>query len=269
MAIAPPFSCAAEGQPALDVGADELAPVQHEIEASPQIAVGDVQGHQAAAPKGILQGDARQTADAETGLHRPLDRFGVLQLQQNLELRQQSAEGAVKGLARAGAGLAEDPGRRQQIVVVESVALGQHMVGCTEGDEFILPPGGDVELGMAVLPFDQTQIEVKSRHPGGDLLGIGDLERYPGAGPFVHVAGDQAHRQIVADGQGRADLECRGIGAAGKAGLQRLRLFQQRQRLGAQSAAQFVEAQPLAGAVEELHIELALQVAQGAACRGL
>ena len=56
-----------------------------EGELARQIELRGGDGDQAAASKGVAQGQVRDTADAESRFHRTLDRLGVFQLEQHVE----------------------------------------------------------------------------------------------------------------------------------------------------------------------------------------
>ena len=234
-----------------------------------QIAMRHIERHQTAALEGIAQRDARQAANAEPRFHRAFDGLGVLKFQQDVEARQQPVQGAVEGLAGARARLAQDPGRREQIVVVEAIALGEYMVGRAKGDQLVLPPRGDDQFRMTQFALDQAQVQIEAGDAGGDMGGVVHRQRHANAGVLVHEIRHQADRQIVTDGQGGADVERAGIRTTGETRLQRLRLIQQGQRLGLQCPAQIVELQTLAGAVEEANIELPFQILERAAGGGL
>jgi hypothetical protein len=74
-------------------------PVQEEEELAGEVAVGDAAGPQAAARERVLEGDAREAAHAQAGLHRALDGLGVLEREGDLQRGEQAPHGAVEGLA--------------------------------------------------------------------------------------------------------------------------------------------------------------------------
>ncbi len=65
----------------------------------------------------LLQGDARDAPEAEAGRDGPADRLGVLEGEDDVEIREEAVHRAVEGLTRAGALLAHDPSGRAQIGV--------------------------------------------------------------------------------------------------------------------------------------------------------
>jgi hypothetical protein len=86
-----------------------LRPVPEEVEVPAQVEFGRLDGHQAAAPEGLAQRQARNAADAETELDGTLDRFGMLQFQPDRQGRMLMAQRLVEGLARPRSGFANDP----------------------------------------------------------------------------------------------------------------------------------------------------------------
>ena len=74
-----------------------------------QIQFGRFHRHQAAAAKGIAQGQARDAANAQARLDRPFDRLGVFQLQADVQRLRMMAHGLVEGQAGAGALFAQNP----------------------------------------------------------------------------------------------------------------------------------------------------------------
>ncbi len=71
--------------------------------------------------------------------------------------------------------------------------------------------------------------------------------------------------QVVPDGQRRADAQPRRFLLALEPAFEIARLVEHGLRPRAQRAAEIAELQPLAGAVEQAHVELALEVGQRAA----
>src|SRR5687767_1073092 len=68
----------AELQPATEGDAPVLVLVQEEEELPPEIPVRNAAGLEPAVPELLLEGDARDAAEAQPRLDRPLDRLGVL-----------------------------------------------------------------------------------------------------------------------------------------------------------------------------------------------
>ena len=85
------------------------------------------------------------------------------------------------------------------------------------------------------------------------------------AGMLAHEARHQRHRQVVADGQRRADAQPRRFFLALEPALELARLVEHRLGARAQRAAEVAELQALADAIEQLHVELALEIGQRAA----
>ncbi|MCY1186521.1 hypothetical protein D9M73_274010 [compost metagenome] len=75
----------------------------------------------------------------------------------------------------------------------------------------------------------------------------------------LHEAADQQGGQVIADGQGRTDRQRAETGLAVEQVLDFLGLVEQGHRLGQQLMTQGVEAQALAGSVEQLAAGLALK----------
>jgi hypothetical protein len=73
--------------------------VADEVELAMEIAVRYLKGDQTAALEGVSQADARQAANTETGFHRAFDGLGVLQLHGNVQVGQDTLQGAVESLA--------------------------------------------------------------------------------------------------------------------------------------------------------------------------
>ena len=112
--------------------------------------------------------------------------------------------GAVERLARAGAGLANDPRGARQIRVGECTLLGEGMVRRAKDHELVRAPATDLELGLVQFTFDQSDVDFEVQHLSRDLGGIGDVERDARAGLIAHEAGDLRDHQVVADGERRA-----------------------------------------------------------------
>ncbi len=85
------------------------------------------------------------------------------------------------------------------------------------------------------------------------------------AGVLAHEARHQRGGQVVADGEGRADAQPRRLFVALEPALEIARLVEHRLGARAQRAAEVAELQALAGAVEQAHVELALEIGERAA----
>src|SRR5260221_452273 len=97
LAPEPPFELVAPppGFPALDLLEEAehgralvFALVQHRIEPAMKVALRHLAGHERAMAECIFERDARDAADAQAGLDRAADRFGVLQLEHDPQIRQ-------------------------------------------------------------------------------------------------------------------------------------------------------------------------------------
>ena len=90
---------ATQRNPALDAGAAVFVAVNDEVKITTKIATRCAQRNEAAAPECFLQRDSRNTADPQPGLNGSLDRFSVLQLEHDIEIRQYSVHRTVERLA--------------------------------------------------------------------------------------------------------------------------------------------------------------------------
>ena len=128
---------------------------------------------------GLLEGDARDAPEAEAGHDGPADRLGVLEGEDDVELREEALPiAAVERLARAGARLAHDP-------------LGGAQIGVAQG-ALLRASGGwarrrprarrratrtHLEIGVLDLALDQVDVDLEVCHPPRDLLRVGHGER--------------------------------------------------------------------------------------------
>ena len=154
-------------------------------------------------------------------------------------------------------------------MVIETLPGGQGVLRGAEHHQVIAAPGQQFQIPVIDFAFDQTQIKIETQHPVDNGAGVGHLQLHPGAGLFRHVASHDAHRQVVADGQSGPHLELPQFLVGQQAGLQIPGLADQGLRPGPQLAAQFVQAQSLAGALEEFHLELGFQLLEGPGRGGL
>ncbi len=145
-------------------------------------------------------------------------------------------------------------------MVVQARLAGQGVVRGAEHHQLVLAPGQQLQVAVVHFPLDQPQIQIKPQHPVDDGAGVGHLQLHPGAGLFGHITGHNTHRQVVADGQGRPHIKLPQLLMGQQPGLQITGLAQQGLGPGPQLAAQLVEAQALAGALEQLDLELRLKL---------
>ena len=118
---------------------------------------------------------------------------------------------------------------------------------------------------MIDLALDEADVQLEVRHLAGDLLRVGDLQRQPDRRVLAHEARHQRHRHVVADRQRRADTNAVLDRPALEPALEIARLLQDRLGPGADRRAARRQAQALAHPVEQLHVELALEIGEGAA----
>src|SRR5690606_36345687 len=232
------------------------------------------QGYQGAAAEGVQQGDLRQTADAQSGLHAAFDGLGVLQFHQHLHSRQQSVHRPVEGLAGAGTLLPENPHRVQQALFRQARPPGVGVSWGTKHHQVVLPPAGDIQVRVVDLPLDKAHVQLEVADHLDDMGGVGNFQFDVGARVFRHVAGDKPGHQVVADAQGGPHLEGAagggvGVGVNIEQVLQLPRPLQQLLRLGLYQPAELVEQQFFPRPVEQLNIELAFELLEGAAGGGL
>ena len=81
--------------------------------------------------------------------------------------------------------------------------------------------------------------------------------------------GDDQRREVIADRQRRADVQCSVAGLPAQQRLDVLGAIEELHRARQQPFAQLVQADGFADAVEQLHVELALELRKSAACRRL
>ena len=235
------------------------------MELAAEVAVRDATGFERAALERVLERDPRDAAEPEAGLDRPLDRLGLAERERHPELGEEAAHRAVERLPRAGAALAHDPVRGQQILVGEDALSRQGMARAAKDDQLVVAPGRGLEVGMIDLALDEADVELEVRDLACDLLGVGDLQGEPDRRMRAHEAGHQRHGHVVADRQGRADANAVLDGPALEAAFEIAGDLQDRLGAGPQRRAAGREAQPLADAVEQLQVELPLEVGEGAA----
>ncbi|MNP24170.1 hypothetical protein D3C76_1169160 [compost metagenome] len=100
----------------------------------------------------------------------------------------------------------------------------------------------------------------------GDLLhhvgGVVHVQAHPAVRLALHEAADQQGGQVVADGQGGAEVQRAEGALAVEQVLDFPAAVEQRHSLGQQLAAEGVEGEALAGAVEQPAVELPLQFAE-------
>lgn len=143
------------------------------------------------------------------------------------------------------------------------------MLGGAEHHQFVLHPGLHLDVRMPAVALDQAQVQLVV----GDLLhhlgGVVHVQAHPAVRLALHEGADQQRGQVVADGQGGTEVEGAEGGLAVEQVLDFLAAVEQRHRLRQQLAAEGIEGQALAGAVEQLAVELSLQLAERGAGRRL
>jgi hypothetical protein len=106
------------------------------------------------------------------------------------------------------------------------------------------------------LALDQADVDLEVGDPARDLLGVRDVEADERPGLLAHVARHQRHRDVVADGEGRADASAAAVGVVGERASRARGLVPHRLGARAQRARRRRSAAALADAVEEPHVEL-------------
>jgi hypothetical protein len=129
-----------------------------------------------------------------------------------------------------------------------SVALPcfrQPMIRRAEHHQFVRHPRFDDQIGVAAAAFDQAQIEFVARQLIDDRRRVVHLQMQRALGVAFEEIGDDQRRQVVADGQRRADAQLAVAGAAFEHAGDRRRPLDQLDRLRQQGLPEFVEAQVL------------------------
>ncbi|EXI71062.1 MAG: hypothetical protein AW07_03808 [Candidatus Accumulibacter sp. SK-11] len=163
--------------------------------------------HQAAAPERFEQREARNAADAETVFDGPLDRFGVLEFEPDLQVRAMIVQRPVKRLAGTGTGLADDPRLLHQLGDRRTALLCQRVSGRTEDHQFVCHPWLDNQVGMAATPLHQPQIEFVLRQLLDDAGRVLHLQLHAALRVPAQKLGDDQRCKVVADRQRRADAQ--------------------------------------------------------------
>ncbi|MNN33387.1 hypothetical protein D3C81_1471460 [compost metagenome] len=118
---------------------------------------------------------------------------------------------------------------------------------------------------MVAVAFDQTQINFVLCNLVHDMGCVLHVQLDLAFRVYLHEAADQQGRQVVANGQRGADRQR----AEGRLAIEQvfdfLGLVEQGDSLWQQLMAQGVEAQALAGAIEQLAAGLALKLGDGSA----
>ena len=192
----------------------------------------------------------------------------MLQFQPQIKAAEAGADFAVELAARAGTGFAQYPRLSRQAGGICGATLRQRVLRGAEDDQLIGQPGLDHQIAMGNFAFDQAEVALEAQQLADDGFGVGHMQAHRRAGMLLHVVGDDQRRQIVADGEGGADLQ-RSEVAATEIGLYIAGLRQQVFRQRQQATAGGVEVEAFADAVEERAVELPLQLQQRAAGGGL
>ncbi|MCY1529166.1 hypothetical protein D9M68_642990 [compost metagenome] len=143
------------------------------------------------------------------------------------------------------------------------------MPGRAEHHQLVFHPGQDFDVRVLAFALDQTQIKFVEGDLLDDIRRVLHMQAYPALGVALHEGADQQGGEVVAHGQGGADVQRAETGLAVEQVFDRAGLVQQGHGLGQQLPGQGVETQPLAGAVEQLAAGLALQLGQRSAGRRL
>ena len=136
------------------------------------------------------------------------------------------------------------------------------MLRCAEHHQLVLDPGLHFQIGMLAVTLDQTKIKFVLSDLMHDMRGVMDVQFDPAFRVTLHEVADQQRGEIVADGQRGAHRERAEPALAVQQILDGPRLIQQGDRLRQQLLAQRVQAEPLAGPVEQLAAGLPLQLGQ-------
>ena len=115
--------------------------------------------------------------------------------------------GLVEGQPRARALFTQNPGFMRQLFQAGTAALGQWVLWRAEHHQFVLDPGLHLDIRVLAVAFDQAQVQLVV----GDLLhhmsGVMHLQFHPAFRVVLHEAANQQGGQIVAHGQGGADVQ--------------------------------------------------------------
>ncbi|MNN73664.1 hypothetical protein D3C81_1897980 [compost metagenome] len=125
-----------------------------EVELPGQVQLRGFHRHQAAASEGVAQGQAGNAANAQARLDRTFDRFGVFQLQADVQRAAMMTHGLIEGQASPGTLLAKNPRLMAKLLHAGSAALCQRMLGGTEHHQFVLDPALHFDVRMAAVAFD-------------------------------------------------------------------------------------------------------------------
>jgi len=136
------------------------------------------------------------------------------------------------------------------------------MAGRAEDDQFVGDPGFDEQFRMAAVSFDQAEVELVPGKLLDDRLRVvyGQTDR--AFRVALEEVGNDQRRQIVANGQRRAEAQMAVAAAPGECLLEGGRPLDQFDGLRQQRLTDFVQLQRLAEAVEELRVELTFELAE-------
>ena len=175
----------------------------------------------------------------------------------------------VEGQARARALFAQDPGLAAQLFQGCAAAFGQRVAGRAEHHQLILDPGLHFDVRVLAIAFDQAQVQLVVSHLLHHVGGVLHVQLEAALRVALHEVADQQGGQVVADGEGGAQLQQAVACLAAEQALDLAGLVEQRHGLRQQLAAEGVERQALAGAVEQLAVGLPLQLTERGAGGGL
>ncbi|MNF68457.1 hypothetical protein D3C84_503140 [compost metagenome] len=179
------------------------------------------------------------------------------------------AHALVEGQPGARALFAEDPGFAHQFVETRRALLRQRVLRRAEHHQLVLDPRLHLNVRMLAVAFDQAQIQAVLGDPLYHMAGVLHVQAYPAFRMGLHEAADQQGGQVVANGQGRPQLQRAEAALALQQQLDFLGAVEQGHRLGQQLGTQGAERQALADAVEQRAVVVALQLGQRGAGRRL
>ena len=143
------------------------------------------------------------------------------------------------------------------------------MLRGAEHHQLVLHPGLHLDVRVLAVALDQPQIQAVLGHALHHMAGVLHVQAHPALGMGLHEAADQQGGQVVADGQGGAQLQRAEAALALQQLFDLLGAVEQRHRLGQQLRAQGAERQTLADAVEQRTVVVTLQLGQRGAGRRL
>ena len=81
------------------------------------------------------------------------------------------------------------------------------MIGRAEYDQFILPPGNQLQFTVVYLTFNHTDVDVEVEHPGHHIRCVGNIQLHIRLWVVGQVPRQIPRRKMVADGETGAHFD--------------------------------------------------------------